>query len=242
MNYTPSGVVNQTSCKDCLFAIYNGNTQIGCEANRIEKFKNHVIEAYDDEKEFYVLNRLCNLYRFKSWNNGEKDLEKARSESSVVFDIIIDCDNIDDSMRDDLIDIIKKIGYNKHKITLLRAYNTDRDITAKLMYILHYFPNINISMYFEKQETIYSILSKSIGLFHVIVNETNYTNLDVFMSKINSYINEDLKQSVLYKSDDKIAILNFALKVLFPNLYLNYDENMKDLYSRAVADNLCTEF
>ena len=56
MKSKPSGKMVETSCKECIFAVYENDTQVGCFANRIEKFKEakEIIEAYDDEKEFYV--------------------------------------------------------------------------------------------------------------------------------------------------------------------------------------------
>lgn len=56
-----------TSCKDCIFAEYNGITQIGCQFGLIEKHKD-VIEAYDNEKEFYIINqRICLNKRTQEW-------------------------------------------------------------------------------------------------------------------------------------------------------------------------------
>ena len=54
-----------TSCKNCHYAIYEGITQIGCKLNRIDKWQQQteVLEAYDEEKEFYVIkDRVCNAY------------------------------------------------------------------------------------------------------------------------------------------------------------------------------------
>lgn len=55
-----------TSCKNCAFAEYNGKTQTGCYVNMIEHYKNseskdvEVIEAYDEEKDFFIINnKFC---------------------------------------------------------------------------------------------------------------------------------------------------------------------------------------
>lgn len=56
-----------TSCKKCCFAVYKENTQVACKFNRLTAFQKagaSVIEAYDDEKEFFVVEgRVCNLFR-----------------------------------------------------------------------------------------------------------------------------------------------------------------------------------
>ena len=49
--------VISTTCKDCLFGKYDGKTQVGCELGSIEKINEHpgyaLVEAYDEQKEFY---------------------------------------------------------------------------------------------------------------------------------------------------------------------------------------------
>ena len=38
-----------TACKNCMFAVYEDNTQTGCYINRLEKYSD-VLECYDEEK------------------------------------------------------------------------------------------------------------------------------------------------------------------------------------------------
>ena len=65
----------QTNCKECLFAIYNKDTQTGCMANRIDMFRNTprgdvVIEAHDEEKEFVIVGEEEGLSRMHDGNSG----------------------------------------------------------------------------------------------------------------------------------------------------------------------------
>lgn len=67
-------MINQlhTSCRDCTFAKYTKGTQVGCEFNRVQSYKDsgaEVLEAYDDNgKEFYVINdRVCIYHRNTEW-------------------------------------------------------------------------------------------------------------------------------------------------------------------------------
>ena len=84
----------KTSCKECVCSIYKDATQTGCSFDRIKKFGTDVIEAYDDNKEFYVIKRFCNFYRNPKWNNGEFDAEKIKHECACSFEVIINCDNL----------------------------------------------------------------------------------------------------------------------------------------------------
>lgn len=60
-----------TSCKNCIFADYNGKIQDGCHKSALAKYKqlgNKIIEVYDDDKEFFVIEkRKCIHYRPPSW-------------------------------------------------------------------------------------------------------------------------------------------------------------------------------
>jgi hypothetical protein len=86
-----------TSCKDCVFAQYDGNTQTGCAADRLDLFRDqgYIIEAYDEEKEFYVIDCFCNYYRTPKWDgydDGKANLQVAIDEIkprvfiSIYFD------------------------------------------------------------------------------------------------------------------------------------------------------------
>lgn len=73
--------VISTTCKDCLFGKYDGKTQVGCELGRIEKIKEHpvydLVEAYDEQKEFYVLNHhLCLHQRVSGWIHDNKSMDE----------------------------------------------------------------------------------------------------------------------------------------------------------------------
>ena len=89
--------VNLTSCKECIFAIKDGNTQTGCELGRLEKFRKKeidVVEAHDGEAEFYGLLTWCNAYRREPWSIANKDedlvaLVKSETAPNVNFIILV---------------------------------------------------------------------------------------------------------------------------------------------------------
>ena len=91
-----------TSCKDCVFAIYEDQTQTGCSMSMIEKYKAkncEIIEAYDDDKEFYIINkRKCINHRKESWfkqfensdNSLEYRIEKTNASNKINYILLID--------------------------------------------------------------------------------------------------------------------------------------------------------
>lgn len=105
----------QTSCKDCVFAEYEDITQVSCQADRL-KFFGDIIEAYDNDKEFYVINDVCTYYRPPFWNDGKAEISEARRELETTFGIFIDLSDKEDEDLDKTIDSIKRINYNKKRI------------------------------------------------------------------------------------------------------------------------------
>lgn len=78
-------------CKNCVFAIYEKNTQVGCEANMTSKFKN-VLKARDDEKEFdLIVGALCPYRREGDWPTSEQGLKKVREQTGMPYDAFVLC-------------------------------------------------------------------------------------------------------------------------------------------------------
>lgn len=111
----------QTSCKTCLFATYKGGTQTGCKAGRIKKYRDQglVLEAYDNDREFYVINTLCNQLRTPEWNGGEVDVDKAYNEVAPTHTIIIFTDSITARSKNSAVAYLKNIDYDRSKIRIV---------------------------------------------------------------------------------------------------------------------------
>lgn len=243
MNYMPQDPTKQTSCRNCLFAIYDGKTQTGCEANRIEKFGSLVIEAYDDLKEFYVINRFCNLYRPLYWNNGIKDIVAAKKETCITFDLLIDCDGIDEEYYDIIKHELHNINHTPqmHKIVLFYSHESTKEQKQLVLNIYKEFPNITFSIYVNRIECIYGFLSKTKNSFHTILNKSNIKDCGIFINKVNELINEDLKRFVICKDSNKVAISSIACRILYPTLYLDYENQIIELEKDSKEQNLFVE-
>lgn len=243
MNYMPPDPTRQTSCKNCIFAIYDGNTQKGCQDNRIEKFGDFVIEAYDDSKEFYVINRLCNLYRNSNWNNGEIDVSKAKLESCLTFDILINCTDIDDNYKDKIISELDKLDYphKKCNILLFQSYKCGQ-VYRERLFNIHAVHNIaNISICLDENEFIYTYVSKAKNSFHIVLDKNNIDDFSLFVNKINELVNNDLKRFILCKNGNKIAISNMACRIKYLDLYLDYENNITIVENDTKKENLYIE-
>ena len=94
MKSQPQENLIKTSCKNCAFAVYEEDTQIDCAFGRIEKFKDSVTEAFDNDKEFFIIDRLCTYFRDKKWGYNDNSMDKVEEESAISFDIIFNCNEI----------------------------------------------------------------------------------------------------------------------------------------------------
>ncbi|NCA30639.1 MAG: hypothetical protein EBS93_07975, partial [Chitinophagia bacterium] len=108
-----------TPCKDCVFAKYQDNTQIGCELDYISKYKSkniEILEAYDNNKEFYIINgKKCIGYRENKWfdqfdlkdNSIEDKIKKFHELNSLDYLLVIDLKKIN---LEELEDILGQIN------------------------------------------------------------------------------------------------------------------------------------
>ena len=234
----------QTSCKECLFATYEGKTQTGCEANRIVKFEDYVIEAYDDEKEFYVIDCLCNYHRSPSWNDGKADLSKVIDENKPTFAIILDTDDITKAKVDSTLKSILDIDYDHDKIVVLLSQgsplsSTKRRLISRLrscLSIEHKFwasVVINLDLKLRDVETFRRTRRQS----HFIKTCIGQGIPRDAFNRIHEALNETLKRAVYFEFDEVevISCMTFASTYLE---YCDYKIFKEETKNKSIEQNL----
>ena len=108
--------MSSTLCDSCIFAEYDSNNiQIGCKANRLDKFKEANIPLVTIEqpnKTFYAIEgKLCVYYRNKDWFNLQHP-------------------NM--SNADKLTQVKKELRIPYHAIVFLRQTDTIANLTERL--------------------------------------------------------------------------------------------------------------
>ncbi len=197
---------NDTVCKNCFFAEYEGDTQTGCTAGRIEAFQDkgvNIIEAYDNDKEFYVIeDRICNYFRHKNWAKKGADrqlmVEKVKQETTIRLDVLIYLDHdVTDKQIITKLDscmeqnppvnsvrlILNKVGPVSYFMQLLKKYN------SKLKWKID-----NIVQEYDKGQAINSSVHQCNGNYYCVLtcNKLLTRLPDCFTKGLNKYINEDL--------------------------------------------------
>lgn len=239
-----------TSCSDCIFSLYNDNTQISCKFARLKVHEKNVVEAYDKIKEFYVLNNiLCKYKRTKDWQWSSCDFclqqEKINEENSLKYQVFIDANgkNIP-KLKECLISLVKQTlppqkiiiitpTYRDHVIEMLMRWlrgNMDgikweiRNSTNAIESFIH---AVNLAMEFPT-------LTPNLGINFYATIQPQMLEPDLF-SKINQkMLNDDLKFYVLTKNNQQFLSWGYVHKLFKADKTVSLLEKIKDKYPKYI--------
>lgn len=103
--------MSSTNCRNCVFAVWDKNTQVDCQFDRIDKFEENGAEILgqdDGKKQYFVIkNRFCNCCRDNDWGKKHKRKEWreiVEKQIEIQLDIIITV-----SPTDNLSDILTTV-------------------------------------------------------------------------------------------------------------------------------------
>ena len=205
----------ETACKNCLFAVYDENTQIGCQMGRLEKWRDQfkVIDAYDDDKEFYVIKAICNTVRQDTWNNGVADQGKVREEVRPKFDVLIDVDGVSDGWVEELIQFYDDVSETDFDVNWVVLANKDltreeRRTVAKLLR----HSGATLVEYADLETALTEVMLKSRRAFTVLADQLSVLNPDLF-NRVDILLNEDLRRFVYYVNEGTPVFSNLSFHI-----------------------------
>jgi len=118
-----------TACKKCVFAVYEDITQTECYLGYISKYRDKnisILEAYDDEKEFYVISdKKCPGYRENSWFKNadltiQQKAEQILKNNHINYLMVINLKDIEVSDFHNTINDILQLDFKPSKIIIVR--------------------------------------------------------------------------------------------------------------------------
>jgi hypothetical protein len=202
-----------TACKDCIFAVYKEKTQVDCKLNKIEKIKKeglNVIESFDDDKEFFVIdNHICTTYRnellFKDKTVDEHiELVKKQAKPRIACIVLVKSDN-DNELKETIHSIINQSEEFSEVIFLLmsdikpsKVMNVLEKNNAKFKWSIKQI----IDNYWEGSKSINVAIQRSRSTYASVFNSGFIVPKD-FVKQICDAIVEDLKRFILLKPIDK---------------------------------------
>lgn len=205
----------RTKCKDCVLAIYKDKTQTACLADRIEKLEH--FEAYDEEKNFFVIERLCNYYRDNRENyilDGAPAIEKIKLESQISFDVFIDCNKIDKDYKNRIIEFYLSTvsKYDERKINIhLFSSSINKNEKHEIFELRSYIGNPDISFIVDYR-LIHDKIMATKRSYHMIVSKEIFPTTD-FIYDANELVNTDMKKAIIIDDENVKAVSNLAYKI-----------------------------
>lgn len=170
-----------TPCKGCTFAIYNDKTQVGCQLNKIEAFKKanrEIIEAYDEEAEFYIINgAICISKRgpiFEQKHKGKNLISIVKEETSIKYIAIVFYDLF--TSTEDLIERIQELNNQPIKPQSIHIINKIESNFIKLRNTLMSHSTVNIEV-----QTILDEKLLEPQLVDLCVDRTFYKNHSMYL-------------------------------------------------------------
>ena len=138
-----------TACVDCVFAKFVGDTQSDCELGRIEKFKQNgtkVVEAYNDEKEFFLVKGFCNGHRNDFWKETgtyhrpfyKNSTERVRQENLIRcgFNVVMTKGQTIEDLKRTVDSIVSQEEINPYYIIVSCSADVER------FDVIHYLENL----------------------------------------------------------------------------------------------------
>ena len=214
-----------TPCKNCVFAVYDNNTQTDCSLHYIEKFKHNnieILEAYDNQKEFYIINnKQCIGYTKKSWLIKHNLLDapiteivtKYQQYNKLNYVAVINTKGLSLDNVVKVLDNIKKLNIKPAKVVLVRY----PDPNNKLEYstLKSFLDNLHIEWKLQSSvdiDTPFYVFVDNIATIETkyrfvlgVVEPTNEMNS--IINKANQIVHDDMGQFMLLKNSENTCIV-----------------------------------
>lgn len=195
----------ETSCRDCIFAVFNEGHQNGCELGKLEKFHRRdetYIKDIDNDW-FYTIKRFCNTCRNQEWldkpgNSKEKAIEEAKFQYSAI---VIENSKVNqEEIKENLVrslDSLKNQQPLPQSIVMVLC-NPNLDVNNTRYFINDWFRNNAL------------IIPFSFVIPQEVENRDNFDLLDYGVEKIDSAFYVGLESGYLLL-DDFIDALDYKL-------------------------------
>ena len=238
-----------TPCKNCVFAKYENQTQTDCHLDFLNKFANkniEIIEAYDEEKEFNIINgKKCHGYKENKYfiarnlenTSIEEKISYVKNLFKINYTIILNIKNFNNEELKAFATTIKALSIKPKNIVLIR-YQEDKK-TYGYKFLNHFFEECGqldkwkIQTVIDPEETQENIVHKIINTnkdsrFIMYINK-DYSDFDKIIEYAQKCIYEDLSTFEILSNSNKDSVL-FNSSVYSYGIYYGYNILHSDKY------------
>lgn len=238
-----------TPCKKCVFAKFDGITQIGCELGYIDKFKQmgaDILEVYDEDLEFYVINKKkCLGYREDSWFK-KLDMENATIEEKkecflkdnhINYLLVIDLSSLSIENLNKIKSHLINIKYKPSKIIIIRYIKDLENFSFDV--IRSFLKDTNFDQIpwrvqtmedneIKFEEVLHNIITLNKNnrfIMYIRHNDDNNYPIDDVLNHANHIVYENMGKADIVSNKDKTCVLfsapsyRFALIALKENIF-----------------------
>jgi hypothetical protein len=189
-----------TMCNGCIFATIENWKQVGCLANRSDKFKKQKIDGESEKvPDYYMLDGVCNMYR---QDDGELTLEEQLTDQynkvkpKITYFIIGDGDN-PDCIAQTLVSI-----EDDADVHICLVQNGEKNIYP---FTLGFTQNITTHGKIGDIQTINDFLSENMSKIKnslICVLWAGYNVNEDIVAEMDDLLNIKLDRRVIYDFDD----------------------------------------
>lgn len=228
-----------TPCKDCYFAVYDGDRQDGCHMGMLELYRDsdqvEVLEAYDDHKEFYIINnKKCTGYKeekyFVQRNMSEASLEErkayVKNTQKLKYCFMLNASELSDKEIEKALGLLKLSSVYPETIQLL-VRKINNEILMKLKNLLENSglqSKWKISELQVEEETFKSVMHKFISIDKkhnfFLISDKDTSNIDKIVSIANDMVYGQFKRFIMITNQSKESSL-FS-KAVYRDSYTNH--------------------
>lgn len=217
-----------TACKKCVFASYNNNSQTGCSIGYLEKYKNinaTILEVYDEEKEFYVINdKKCLCYREDSWfkeknmenSSLEEKISKIKEENHLHYLMVINLYNFNDDELRRITQEISNLSVKPQKIIFIR-YSNNKSFEFKVLSSLLKETNLNCKWRIQSMiddslnynEILHNIINMNKNYRFILSIKEPSSNINSLISYTDNRVHDELGSvHIVSNSDGSIKLFS----------------------------------
>lgn len=214
-----------TSCKKCVFAEYEAKTQTRCSINYIDQYKKNnieILEAYDEEAEFYIVNKKkCIGYREESYFRNKENIKSTEEKvkyfyqnNHIGYILIVNLYDFEKTSLDVLAEHIKSLNIQPEKIIFIRYSYLPKPFTYEV--IKEFLEKSQYSNFWRIQTMVDDKLSYS-DILHNCINLNksfrfvcSISSPDKELNNLNNIV--DTANKIVYKELGSFTILSTEKK------------------------------
>jgi len=214
---------------------------VGCEHDRISSFeaRDEIIEAYDNDKEFFVVDRVCNYFRPPRWNEGNADLDLSKFESSVNCVVIVDIPSPNPEELQKTVASIAKLDYNRKRFSVVFSHAMtmkNRELLVPVMSSMPEGIEYTMVLYASSSMQYYEIM-RDRDCTHLIKLESGQEIDSKIILDVNSSINIDLEKAVTY-SKGSLNVIQLQAYLAKYSINDDFDNFITSLIDEATQSGL----